>query len=41
VSVAPDGSATVSGEPPISKVLLYGGLAALALLLLKGGRSNG
>jgi hypothetical protein len=41
VSVAPDGSATVSGEPPVGKVLLYGGLAALALLLLKGGRGNG
>jgi hypothetical protein len=41
VSVSPDGAATVSGEPPITKVLLYGGLAALALLLLKGGRSNG
>jgi hypothetical protein len=41
VSVSPGGEATVSGEPPITKVLLYGGLAALALLLLKGGRSNG
>jgi len=41
VSVSSGGEATVSSEPPITKVLLYGGLAALGLFLLKGGKSNG
>jgi hypothetical protein len=41
VSVSPSGEATIVGEPSVSKVLLYGGIAALALLLLKGRKSNG
>ncbi len=40
VSVSPSGEAAVSGEPVISRVLLYGGLGVLALLLFKG-KSHG